>query len=587
MLKLTKTIVNENRSLIGFVIKGKEKEFGGFSDMEMERGVPMSQLTKEKFSNNQIAVVKGKIVEKGNFKINSLPMCIFENDNYIDLDNHIYLVGRFVQNNENIGFRVKFANGSEESLKYANVILICKWFKPGNFAIRTSGTGKQYICGKSGSMKLEDLPVTVLGDEPKKQPKRMKSAAKEFDTKINTAVESGYDILDIYGFIRECNGCIIKLPNEDYTAASAGGAETAEGFTSLGIGEVANPTPLFNATKLNVNAGFKKVGIVPVNINGTMQNITTFTYRTKSLFLNGDNYIKKFGIAVPTEKEAELIRILGASLALEKITDNSITAPLGQVIDAKSLSFYKVDSSKIDLISENKRKESILSSKQLVSVCKQMYELKLISKAMGPKGGLMKELKAALGDAAVAEAKGKKPFGIFSMMNTEALQAISEAGIDIYSGAYKAVDSYTHKPSGAAGETAEQVEIEYTLKGYDASKLTGSKIIQFVKANDTTQLPESIIKYVREVLAITDLSNQYKAASQLYEATEKKVEELSKKLWMHNASMYLAGNKARIHTHDAKSWIPDTTTKVKKATVFTCTNKGAEGLTVKFTGVTI
>ena len=69
--------------------------------------------------------------------------------------------------------------------------------------------------------------------------------------------------------------------------------------------------------------------------------------------------------------------------------------------------------------------------------------------------------------------------------------------------------------------------------------------------------------------------------------TEEKLNTLTQKLWMHNASMYLNGNKTKIHSHDNKHWVPDVTTRVKTAKVFTCTLKDCEGLTCKFNGVDI
>lgn len=590
MLKITKSIVDGNRSLIGFIVEGKQKEFGQLGNEKVEVSIPIANIIKDKFSNNQISVVNNKIVERSNFKINQLPMVVWTGENYIDVpDNTVNLLQRFVKDNENIGFRVKFFDGSEDNLSYSSILMMCKWFKPGNFSIRTSAKGRQYICGKNGNLRVDELPAVVIGKEPEVKAKRTKSAAKDAKPEFNGDIETGFDILDIYGFIKECSGCVIKLPSENYVAASEDGETMLENFTSLGIGEVASANPKFNPTKINVNGDFKKVGIVPVTINGVPQNIVTFTYRSKSIFLNGENYMKKFGIAVPTEKEADLLNLLSRSLALEKIEDPSVIQPLSQVINVKSLSFYKVDSSKIDLISEKKRSESIMTAKQIVSLCKKQYELKLISKAMGPKGGLMKNIKVALGDDEIAIAKDKKLFGIFGMMNEESLNAVKEAGIDVYSGAYTVPGKPYAKPAskGDGDDYDEPVEIEYILKGYDASKLTGSKILDAVKANDKTTLPDTVIKAVNEVLAITDLHKQYVAASKLYGATEGKLDELSKKLWMHNASMYLNGNKSRIHVHDSKNWIPDTSSKVKKAQVYTCTLKGTEGLTVKFTGVNI
>lgn len=590
MIKIKKAIINTDRSLIGFIMEGKEKEFGGFSNDKIERGVPTDHLLKQKFSNNQIAVVNNKIVERSNFKINSLPICVYTADGYIDLDNTVNLIKRYVQDNKNIGFRVAFSDGSQDNFKYENVLMLCHWFKPGNFSIRTSAKGLQYICGKKGTS-LDDIPAEIIGEAPEKKPKRLKSAAKEKTPEFNGAIESGFDILDIYGFINDCDGCVIKFPTEGYKAASEGGETVTEGFTSLGIGEVAKATPLFNPTKLNVNAGFKKVGVVEVSVGGTKQNITTYVNRSKSIFLNGDNYMKKFGIAVPTENEEALVKSLGASLALEKITDNTITAPLGQVIDAKSLVFYKVDTSKVDLISADKRKQSILSASKLVQLCKRQYELKLVEKAMGPKGGLMKEIKAALSDTELLEAKGKerKIAGAYALYSKEGLDALTAAGIDIYTGAYTVAGKSTSASKGASasGDGAAPIEIEYTLKGYDASKITGGNILSAVRDNDTTKVPENVIKIVSEVLAIPDMKDRYNKASEVYSSVATKTAEINKMLWMHNASMYLEGNKSRIHLHDAKKWTPDETTRVKTASVYVCTAAGCEDLTVKFKGVEI
>jgi hypothetical protein len=588
MIKLTKTIVDTNKNLIGFMAEGKEKEFGGFSTDRIERGIPTDNIIQMKLNNNQITVSNGKIAEKSNFRINSLPMVVYAENKYIPVDNTVNIVKRFIKDNENFGFRVHFSDGSEENLRYEALLYISKWFKPGNFIIRTSKTNRQYICGKNG-VSLDDIPAELIGQAPEKATKRLRSAAKDKESEINGIVESGFDILDIYNFIDSCHGCIIKLPNEDYVATTSDGETTTEGFTSLCIGEVASPKPIFSATKLNVNAGFKKVGVVEVAINGTTSNVTSYVYRVKSIFNNGENYIKRFGIAVPTDKEEELIKKLGGSLALEKITDPTITGPLGQVIDAKALTFYRVDTSNIDLISKDKRKSSILSAKQITNLCRKRYELKLIEKAMGPKGGLMKNLKASLGDDGVAKAKKQKVAGAYAMYSKEGLLALKEAGIDIYTGAYTVPGKPAAKGEAGAKteDAAASVEIEYILNGYDANKLTGSKILDAVRANNTEVVSESVIKYVSAVLEISDLEKQYAAASALYNKVQNEGIKLNKKLWMHNASMYLDGNKSRIHTHDTKKWSVDSSSRVKTATVYKCNEKGCEGLSVKFKGVTI
>lgn len=586
-IEVSKTIVNGQRSLIGFIVKGKEKDLGGFSDNVIERSVSISELGKMNFSNSQIVVVGGKVVERGKFRINSLPMVVFNDDTFIAIDNTVNMTQRYVQDNENIGFRLKFSDGSEENLRYENVLAICKWFKPGNFCIRTSAKGKSYIAGKNG-VSLDSIPEVTIGKKPEVAPKRMKSAAKEKKSSISGNMEMGFDILDIYGFIKECNGSIIKLPSEDYVAATDGGAKDVEGFTPLGIGEVATPNPAFNATKLNVNADFKKVGVVPVSINGMQTNLTSFVYRKKSIFLNGENYIKKFGIAVAKDREEELVSKLGRSLALEKIEDKSIIQPLSQVIDADSLTFYKVDTTKLDLISEAKRSNSIMTAPQLAMICKKMYELKLLSKALGLRGGIMKDIKNVIGEAGVAQAKSKKLFGLYSMMSQEALDIITEAGIDIYTGAFVKEGTPAKSSSkGKASSSTESVEIEYILKGYDAGKITGKQILSWAQEKDITKLPPNVIKYLTELFKITDMKERYLAASKLNSKVDAEIAEVTKKIWMHNASMYLMGNKTHIHTHDRSSWVIDGSSRVKIAQVYMTTDPKAEGLTVKFKGVNI
>lgn len=584
-IKVIGTIVDQKHNLVGFRLQGKDVDFGGFQNTEIVRNIPLPNLIQMKFTNNQIKVANNSISELGNFKINEIPMHVFTGAAYIDVDNSISIIERFVKDNENIGFRVKFSDGSIDNITYVNVIKLSRWFRPENFLIRKSSNGKEYICGKAGAIKLDDLPATILGEAPKA--KKTKSAAKTKEQTMSSEMTAGIDILDIYNFVGNCSGYIINLPNEKYVAATENGETTLEGFTSLGIGEVAEPKPLFTASKINVNAQFRKVGIVPVDINGNQTNIATFTYREKSIFLKGENYIKKFGIAVPVEKEAELIKGLSGSLALEKIEDASIIQPLSQVINIKSLAFYVVDSSKIDLLSKDKRKSSLLTAGQLATICKKQYELKLISKAMGPMGGLMKELKTSLESDEIAKILNKKPHGIFSMMSADALQKVSEAGIDIYTGAYITPGKpYTSKKKEAAsGEKEVPVEIEYVLKGYDASKLTGGKVLQAVKANDTTAIPESVFKKVQAVLNIKDLKKQYVAANKLYKEVEAKNYELSKKLWLHNASMYLLGNRSKIHTHDAKNWVLDETSRVKTAEVYR--NLKEADLVVKVKGTEI
>jgi hypothetical protein len=476
------------------------------------------------------------------------------------------------------------------------LLTLSKWFKPGNFVIRTSASKKQFIAGKPGVLVLNELPAIDVSTRAQKtteeSAKRTKSGAKKAEQGFNGNVEVGFDIIDLYDFIENNGGCTIYLPTEKYEAATEKGAVKLDKFTSLGIGEVAATKPMYTPTKINVNARFRKVGIVPVTIGGVQQNIVTYVNRTKSIFLRGENYVKKFGIAIPTEKEQDLVNFLGNSLALEKITDPSVTNPLGQVIDSRGLSFFKIDASKLDLLSASKRKECIKSVDQIESMTRTMYTYKLISKAMGPYG-LMKKIKEEVGEAELYKSIGRKPFGIFSAMNEEALESIKAAGIDIYDGSYTeqgepedTTSSSSKKSSKSSSAEDDTVEIEYVVSGL--SELTGSKVLELVASGDPKgKLPKEVVDSVTKVTAIADPVQRYEAAKTVYAAVNKNIDKVTKSFWKHNAAMYIEGGKVRVHTHDSSDWELTTNTRVKTAKVYLCKVSGHENLEVRLKGVEI
>jgi hypothetical protein len=598
MIKIIKTIVNSDRNLIGLMLSGTDRDFGGLAtDSVVERGETIQSIIQKNFKNNQIAVNNGKLVEQGNFRLNDLPMVLLSQSQkgatYIPVGNRMYLTKRYLNNEENVGFRVRFDDGSEDNLKYDIILTLSKWFKPGNFVIRTSASKKQFIAGKPGVLVLNDLPAIDVSTRAQKSTeesaKRTKSGAKKSEQGFTGNVEVGFDIVDLYDFIEDNGGCTIYLPTEKYEAATEKGAVKLQNFTSLGIGEVAATKPMYTPNKINVNARFRKVGIVPVNIGGIQQNIVTYVNRTKSIFLKGENYVKRFGIAIPVDKEKDLVDFLGNSLALEKITDPSVTNPLGQVIDSRGLSFYKIDASKLDLLSANKRKECIKSIDELKNMTITMREYKLITKATGSYG-LMKKIKEEVGESELNKALGKKPFGIFSAMNDEALSNIQSAGINIFDGSYTEqgeVDPEAAKKAQYAdADKEESVEIEYVVTGL--GELTGNKILELVKDGDPKgKLPKTVFNTISKLLEINDPVQQYKKAREVNLTVTKYIDKLTKDFWKHNAAMYIEGGKVRVHTHDASDWELTTDTKVKTAKVYKCVAPGFENFEVRLKGVEI
>ncbi|MBO5388890.1 MAG: hypothetical protein J6A59_12260 [Lachnospiraceae bacterium] len=591
MIKLVKTIVDTNRTLLGFVAEGKRSEFGELGKEKVEKSIPVTALIQQGFVNNQIAIVKGKISEKNNFKINDLPMVVFVNNELIPIDNTINLCERFIKDNEPIGFRVKFSDNTECNYTYVQTLQIAKWFKPGNFVVKTSTSGKSFISGKSG-IRLEDLKTTIIGVKPEKVAKRTKSGAKTKDN-IQSTLKSDCDIMDIYEFIASCGGNIIKLPNDKYVPVGEKKVTTDPEFIPLNIGEIAEPYLRFSATKLNANAAFKKMGKVTVNLAGSPVDMYTYTFNTKTIFLNGKNYMDKFAVAVTPDKEAELINAFGKIMALEKIDDPIIVQPVCSLTGQRALSIYRVNTDKIALIAERKYDSSILSSEQIRDLMIQSYNLELMSKYLSPRAGVIAELKKTLKPKEVVEATGVKINGLFASMNSAGLKAISESGIDIYNGSYKRTVSVTKDADEllekvSSIEKKDPVEIEYALAGYTVgSKVTGKVIRGWVANNDKTQLPAEVLEKLLPIESETNAIEKLRKAWELNKVIDAQLSAINKKLWMHNCSMFLVSGRAKVHTHDAKFWTPDVNTRVKTALVYSCTKPGCEGLKVKIKGTQI
>lgn len=593
MIKLLKTIVDTNRSLIGFVVEGKASELGEIGSSKITKNIPTNYMIEQNFMNNQIAISKGKITERNKFKINELPMCVFvPNSGLMDIDNCLNLSGRFIKDNEPIGFELSFSDGSKGNFTYSQTLQLSKWFRPGNFVIRTSTSGKSFIAGKQG-VKLEDLPTTIIGKKPEKMPKKTKSGAKVKEN-IQSTLKADCDIMDIYDFIASCGGNVIKLPTEKYIAVSDKKVDTDPGFISLNIGEIAEPYLKFSDNKLNANGQFRKMGKVMVNLAGSPVDMYTYTFNTKTIFLNGKNYMKHFAVAVTPDKEEALINAFGKIMALEKITDPIIVQPVCSLTGQRELCIYKVDTSKIALIAESKYNSSILSAEDIRDLMIKSYDLEIMSKYLSPRTGIIASLKKTLTPKEVVKATGVKINGLFATMNSEGLKAISEAGIDIYNGAYKrtvgvaktADDVTKGKADGI--EKQEPVEIVYTLDGYTVgSKLTGKTIRNFVHANDKSQLPASVLNKLIPIEFETDPVKQLEMAYNLNKEVDRLLGEIHKKIWMHNCSMYLISGRSKIHSHDASFWSADTNTRVKTALVYKCTKAGCEGLRVKVKGTKI
>lgn len=564
MIKLTSMIVDQNYKLIGFTGEGKAKDFGELSNKKIVRPISLKYIFDTKFHNKQITVSNGSIIEHDGFKLNSLGMLMLVGNEYVTIDNSIRLVGRYVQNNENIGFEVEIGKDKPKRSKftYENVIKLCDTFRPDNFIIRFNTKGQRFIAGKPGCP-LKDLPQYVIGEAS--TAKRTKSTTKQNEA-ITGSMNYDTDILELYAYIRDVNGYIINLPGTKYKAVT----KTTDGcgnFIPFDIGEIGTPYLDFNETKFNVSCNFKKPGAVAVTMpNGKPTNVITFVYRRKNVFNNGDNYINRLGVAIPESVDAEFNTKFGKSMSLTEINDPGMIKPVSMLIGQTNVKFYEVDTSKIGIIARHKMDELILNATDLHNTVLKIAENKFIAKYLK---GLIKDIRETSGVLTTSKVKDIAPQ--FAAMNSNELETLMDNGVDIYTGAYTVRDASSKKTS----ENDEAVEVKYEISGLSSSVL--NKLTYMDMAACTDKVPGFLTNIVAKMNSIAAISKRLQEAENMLEAIDKETYTLKSRLWLHKCSMYLKSNKTSVHSHDNKNWELNTS-KRTKAKCYNCRVKGCENL---------
>lgn len=573
-MKLTKMIVNPNKTLIGFMVKGKAAEFGTIGDpsLQVENACTLSHLWNTRFNNAQAMFANGTITEKGRFHINQLPMLMCMADgSMVPFNNTIELTSRYVRDNENIGFGVKFGNGDENKYKYSDIIKLAELFRPVNFIVKVSEGGKQFIAGKTG-YPLSALPVIVI--EGTTNAKKTKSSAKPASPVTGGSLVNDVDILDVFDFVNSVNGFIINFVGTEYKATGDTVEETPSSFKPLGIGEVGSPYLDFNETKFNASCKFKKPGVLEIestntsggpSFAGTAQNqmVYTYVYRSKNIFYNGEHHLSKIGLIIPEDKEHELFERFSHSMAILEVTDETVISVVNRLINWKDSKIFEVDTSKLALISPSKYSKFILKPEEIYK-----YTLDLARAKIGMKyvRGAIKEL-AAAGFSAAPKGRGIAPQ--FAMKSEEEIAKLIEAGIDPFTGAFTA--SGTEVKSKKSGTDAA-AEVSYIIDGFDPKNFSYDKIVN----NPEKNRPE-INNLVAKVSGIGDFAERARTLQQISAEFDKRENEAKRVLWLHKASMWLKANKLGVHKDDASSWVINTG-KRTKATCYNCMDDKAPGL---------
>ena len=579
--KLIATLVDENLNPIGFMIE-EQNSMGMVNKYSMRK----EELIARGINTSQVRAVNGQLFEVGQFKINSLPMLMVNNGQTVPIPNDISLVGRIVNKNKNVEYRVAIMNGTKTAnLPVSTIVQLSYFFKPTNFCARTNSNNNTFLFGTNGT-KIDDLPIVNNVQQTSKRaaPNTVKKAG------VEPIVQTGFDVIELIEALRKVDGQIIRFPGEKYNATGRMIALDSKGFIDAGVGEIASARGIeFNATKLNVNAPFKKLGVVKVNVNGAgVKTVDTFQYRTKHIFSAGQKHINNIGIAVDIENVDKLRSLIG-DVRLTPIAESTATKRFNGALGEMSgrAKFFTVDMDNTDLISKEHMQKAIMSPSEIAKLCEMQYEHKLVLKVLRPGTGFWaKEAKKQLKDRANVAAN-KKIYAPYSVFSKDFLEACTEAGIDIYTGAYMGSpeDKMADNSEGKALADSNAVEIIYKLMDKNYDKITGKQIVNAVKNGDQSFLSDDSFNRIKKVLdeSENNLEAAYEYAMKFAEIAEVNLRVINEKFWLHNAAMYTAGGRLTVHNQDKGDWTETAKTAKSKYDKFIC--KSVPNLVLAIEGI--
>jgi hypothetical protein len=577
MWLLTHTIINPSGMLIGFQCLEKTKHG------ERIIAVGTNTIVKSGFKNRQVYVANGMIHESNGFRINSLPMLVAFNGKLVPTKNGIKLISRYLDKDKVVRYGVEFEHGYKMDLELKNILVYSKWFRPINFIVKFTATGKPFIAGKPGQ-KLEDLPTVQLSkdDETKKAVDKLSSDSVNDSNKVNI-VNNNMDVLDFYSLIHRLNGYIIYLPTETYQAVSK---NTNDGdFKAYPYGEIAQSFLQFNATKLNVNAQFRKGGAIYTDMGGKRVPIYTYVIRTKSLILDGENHVKKLGIMVSADKEDEFVNSIGKDRLISKVTDPEELSTFNRLVNTENNVIYIVNISKLPIMSSNKISKYVPSINDIAEISKNFQIAKLNKK-------LIDYALRELTDTSASELSTNDDYvyPTLEMINPKYYDMLASLGINIHTGAYTPVNSSeetNQKPASTTSQTA--VVIEYNNKNVpDNTAKVLMKIATSGASNDKEKpfvsliadTAEIIRKYKTGGLNVKDYFTCLDSAKKKYLKQES---ELAEKLWTCNVALYLQGTKKKIFVNNSSDW--EFSKNLKNGSLYIC--KSHPELRMKVQNVTV
>lgn len=593
-MKVLGTIVNGKLNIVGLTLSGKASDFGKIGNQEEIQDITMQEVLARKFVNNQIDCSQGKIKELGKFRLRDVGMkMLLDNGQLTPVNNTLTLKTRLLNEGKLAGFEVEIL-GRTMKFKTDDVIRLSSWFRPENYMIAVrndaDGTVRPYVTGKPGHA-IGKLPERELGVS-KVAPKKTKNRTiQSTDSRGSGVANPDFDIVELFDIVSDLNGYVVKLPNVEYKKTKASDTKTGSGFIELGIGEVASAHIEYGEKSMNVNANFRKIGNVMVNFGGRPMPMPTYVVKRKSIFVNGKNHIKRFGIVVGEAQVNELRQKFGASLALEEVTDDSLVTPIRSMYGDPTLTMFIVDTNNLDVISKNRIKKYLLSDKEVYRLQLNLLEQKTILRYVND---LYTSSKSAMAESGIKDPRPK--YGMYAGFSDEMISKIEEAGIDVFSGMYTKTELDTDEKSREASKVADMVKsgeykkeeetdigVEFGVKGLKS--LPSVKDLKEQNKKAEKFITPRLLKIFNKVNELTSVSDMFKFADEIKKRVGKEKEETYKKLWLHKMACLSAGNYEAYKVVDTNAWEPMKQSKASNVTDYICKTPECSSLTLKLTNI--
>lgn len=588
-------VVNKNMEIIGFEMEGTEKEFGGMSAERRTAPIRIDELRARMFKNRQVEFkTDGTFEEKNGFHVKESKMLQYdeEKNTIVPINNELTLTGRVEIDGVIKGYDCTVA-GNPFRLATDNIVRLSKMLKTTNFDVRYYPNGKAFLAGKPG-IKLADLPVTTFGSGKStvKQKEEAKAVTNESGIKgvVPTRNSKAFSVVELFDLLHQINAKVIDLPTEDYKRSKLETKKIDSSFISFGAGGIGQPKIDYTAKSLNVNGKFNYVGTVQVKLNAGPAVLYPYIIKSKHLFFNGENHIKRFAIAISPDDKEKIEQTLGSALVLQPYNVPYVVQPLKAFLGNPGVLFYEIDTTNLDIVRGEVLQQSILAPEQIKAMTIDSVRLASLYAYFNK---VNKSATEAMGGM-----KQAPLYGPYAGLGRDDLAIIEAAGINVYTGRFeKTVDTdaktdadaekIRDMASGKEHEPKEKsnFEVEYQVKDM-ATNLAYADIMalkegQFTKKAIYEGIPTlagELLKHIATIEAMTEVPQMQKYSDDMLKDIDKKKDAINRALWYHKMACFANGGYVKFA--DGQPW--EATKNLKDGTIYRHTS--CEGLMVKLTG---